>query len=187
MMPEAPPRRRRPRKALKTTIMILGIILALCCLGGTAAVAIVGYELHVEPRAEAQIRVLAEELTGHFEAGEYDAVYETLSAEARSRYGPEILAQRLADRPRPSGHHIDHISAFLWLSYFTINFYYPDGQEGTHTFDLVKEHNMWLVDSDLLRDLDTGPRHGGRGGGYHHYSRIIAILMKSSARAMARS
>jgi hypothetical protein len=165
MIPEPPKPKRRIRRPVKTVLVVLGVVVALCCLGTVTAGAFVGYDLYRAPRAEAEIREFADKLARHLESGDHEAVYDMLSADARRRCPLEILARGLADRPRPGGHEIDRAYALLWLSYVTIRLYYRDGTyPGIHTFDLVEEDGTWKVASDLLHDLDTGPRHGGHGG-----------------------
>jgi hypothetical protein len=43
---------------------------------------------------------------------------------------------------------------------------HPGHTHGEHTFDLVKEAAEWKVDSDILHDLDSPPRHHHGGGGF---------------------
>jgi hypothetical protein len=166
MIPEPPKPERRGRGRVKTVLVVLGVVVALCCLGTVTAGAFVGYDLYRAPRAEAEIREFADELARHLEAGDHEAVYDALSADARHRYTLEVLARSLADRPRPVAHEIERAFGVLWLCYVTIRLSYLDGRyAGSHTFDLVKEDGAWKVDSDLLHDLDSGPRHSGHGGG----------------------
>jgi hypothetical protein len=150
---------------VKVILAVLVTVVALCCVGGVALIAVVGYDVHRAPRAKAEIRAFAEVLAEHLEAAEYDAVYDALSAHAHGRYTREALARGLAGRPRPSGHSVEDAFVAVWLTFVTVQLSYPDGRyPSTHTFDLVKEDGGWRVDSDLLYDLATGPRHGGGGG-----------------------
>ncbi len=167
--PPAPgPRSRKPmKKPLKRILVVLTVLLTLCCVGGATVTGIVGYSLSKAPQAEAEMRAFGEALANHLEAGEYDAIYDALSADARGRYSREEFVRRLADQPRPSAHTIDDEYVLLWLCYITVTLTYADGHTGgAHTFDLVEEGTGWKVTSDLLHDLTTGPRHGG-GGGHH--------------------
>jgi hypothetical protein len=143
-------------------------MLLLCCIGGTAVVGFVQYDASKAPQREAEIRQFADGLARHLKAREHDAVCDYLSADLHRRYSREACVRGLDGLPMPVGYSIDDVSGSFLLTYVTISLSYGDGknrQSQSHTFDLVKEGGEWKVGSDLLRDLTTGPRHSGGGGG----------------------
>jgi hypothetical protein len=105
---------------------------------------------------EAYANDLCRDLLG----GDAEAVYATLSADARDRYSAQDLDSGLIARGRMT--RCDFVRAtflFLLLAYVVI-----EDAHGQHTFDLVKQAGEWKLDSDILHNLDSPPRHGGGGG-----------------------
>jgi hypothetical protein len=163
--PPAPGRRgSRTRRALKITAWVAGTVVVLCCVGSTAFVGFAVYDTSKAPQREAEIHQMADGLARHLEARQHDAVYDYLSAGAHRRYSREVCVRGLDGLPMPVEHGIDRLSASFLLTYVTIRLIYSDRHSEAHTFDVIKEGDVWKVDSDLLGDLTTGPRHGGGGG-----------------------
>lgn len=93
-------------------------------------------------------------------AGNADAVYATLSADAHDRYSAQEFTGGLAARGRLTRCEVVRATYVLLLAAYVV----IEDAHGQHTLDLVKEAGEWKVDSDLLHDLDSPPRHGGSGG-----------------------
>jgi hypothetical protein len=159
------PRRAWAKRAGITVAIILAVATLLCCAG----ISYFAYDLHRAPEEEKAIEAFAQVLCADLVAGNDDAVYLTLSSDARQRYSREVLAGSLAARPRPTRCEVEDASfLFLLGSYVTVTIAYRTAvaeSYGRHTFDLTKEDGQWKVGSDILRDLDSPPRHGGGGGG----------------------
>lgn len=165
--PSARPERRRgwAKRAGMTVAIIVAVVMLLCCTG----IGYVAYDLHRAPEEKTAIEAFTQGLCADLVAGNDDAVYLTLSSGARQRYSREVLTGSLAVRPRPTRCEVEHASfLFLLGSYVTVTIAYRTAvaeSYGHHTFDLTKEDGEWKVSSDILRDLDSPPRHGGGGGG----------------------
>lgn len=162
--PPPPPPVRAPawRRVAKRTAIVLGVALTCMALLCCAGVAYLVYDGQRAPREQREMETFASGLCQDLLDGKADAVYAALSIDARDRYSAQEFADALAARERLSS--CDVVRAtylFLLLAYVVI-----EDAFGQHTFDLVREAGEWKVDSDILHDLDSPPRHGGGGGGF---------------------
>src|SRR4029078_10521193 len=76
--PPPPPRRRRTRRVVIALGVVVAFVVILCCAG----VAYVGYDGYRAPREEREMEAFATGLCLHLVAGDADAVYAALSADA---------------------------------------------------------------------------------------------------------
>ena len=141
------------------------VVLLLCCAG----IGAISYDLYRAPGEEKAIDAFAQDLCADLIAGNDNAIYDALSSGARHGFSRDELVRGFATRPRPIRCEVED-ATFLFLlgSYVTVTVAYgaPVTESyGRHTFDLSKEDGRWKVDSDILHDLDSPPRHGSGGGG----------------------
>jgi len=163
MTPEPPRVNAAPwRRHAKRVAIVLGVVLTcvavLCCAG----VGYLVYDANRAPREQHEIEAFANDLCGDLVAGDTTAVYAALSTNARGRYSAQELASGLVARgPMTRCEVVRATWLFLLAAYVVIQ-----DTHGEHTFDLVKEAAEWKVDSDILHDLDSPPRHHHGGGGF---------------------
>ena len=92
--------------------------------------------------------------------GKAAAVYAALSVDSRDRYSAQEFADQLAARGIVTRCEVVRATyLFLLVAYVLI-----EDAHGEHTIDLVSEAGEWKVESDILHDLDSRPRHRGGGG-----------------------
>jgi hypothetical protein len=153
----ASPWRRRGRRIVIALAAALTCLVLLCCAG----VAYIVYDARRAPEAQREMTAFADDLCRHLLAGDADAVYAALSADARDRYTAQQLARGLTARGRLTQCEVARtVYLYLLRAYVVIK-----DAHGQHTIDLVNESSQWKVESDILKDLDSPPRHGGGGGG----------------------
>jgi hypothetical protein len=140
--------------------IVLGVALTclavLCCAG----VGYVAYNAYQAPHEEREMEAFANGLCQDLLRGDANAVYAALSADARGRYSAQELAHDLVARGRLTSCDVVRATYLLVLAAYVL----IEDEHGEHTFDLVWEAGGWKVDSDILHDLDSPPRHGGGGG-----------------------
>src|SRR5256885_14571633 len=91
----APWRRRLGRAGITLGVILTGLAL-LCCTGG----AYIAYDASRAPREQRAMEALATTLCRALIAGDAEAVYAAMSADARDRYSPREFADDLAARGR---------------------------------------------------------------------------------------
>ncbi len=156
----SPPVRAPWRRRARRLAIVLGVVATCVALLCCAGVAYVAYDGSRAPHEEREMEVYANGLCRDLLSGDAEAVYAALSTDARHWYSAQDLASALIARGRMT--RCDFVRAtylFLLLAYVVI-----EDAHGQHTFDLVKQASEWKVDSDILDDLDSPPRHGGGGG-----------------------
>jgi hypothetical protein len=157
VQPSASPWRRRGRRIAIVLAAALACLVLLCCAGAAYIV----YDARRAPNAQREMAAFADDLCRDLLDGDADAVYAALSVGARDRYTVQELTKGLAARGRLTRCEVAR-TVFLYLlrAYVVI-----EDAHGRHTFDLVSESGEWKVESDILQDLDSPPRHGGGGFG----------------------
>jgi hypothetical protein len=148
--------RRYAKRAAIALSVVLTCLVLVCCTGA----AYVGFDAYRAPREEREMEAFADDLCQDLLDGKAAAVYAALSADGRGRYSAQEFADRLAARGDVARCEVVRATyLFLLAAYVLI-----EDADGEHTIDLVSEAGEWKVDSDILHDLDSRPRHGGGGG-----------------------
>ena len=158
--PSSPVRARSWRRPARRFAIVLGVVLVCVALLCCAGVAYVGYDGYRAPHEKREMEAFAEDLCRDLVGGDATAVYAAMSGDARDRYSLQQLASDLAERGRLTRCDVVRAAYVLFLVAYVV----IEDAHGQHTVDLVVEDGHWRVDSDILHDLDSPPRHGGGGG-----------------------
>jgi hypothetical protein len=139
----APP----PKKSnLKTVLIIVGVVLGLCCVGGGVG----GYFIYRQAAQLTQAeRDAVHTFLRHLEAGANDSAYQDLCDSTRGNFDLQRFTDYVNARPRLSGHSITGFNVnsnngeITGTVTATLN--YVDGTSNAHTFDLIKDSGGWHV------------------------------------------
>src|SRR6266536_3467749 len=125
--PPTPPYGPPPPKksnTLKIVLIVIGVIVALCCIGG----AVCGYALYRAAKTGTEnsgpARDSVNTFLGNIEAGQTNAAYDSLCEATKGKFTREQFAEYVA----ASG-----------------NLTYADGKSNRHTIKLVEEGGAWKV------------------------------------------
>jgi hypothetical protein len=123
--------RRRAGRAAIAAGVALACLVMLCCCG----VGYFGYDGYRAPHEEHDMEAFATELCHDILAGNANAIYGVLGADARHRYTASELTSGLAARGRLTRCEFVRATYVLLLVAYVV----IADDHGDHTFDLVKE------------------------------------------------
>ncbi|WP_238013135.1 DUF4878 domain-containing protein [Dactylosporangium sp. AC04546] len=138
-----PPRRNR---TLRTVLIVVGALLAVCCVGGGVG----GYLLFRNVKdAIGPVRVAAEAFVTQLEAGNTDAAYDSLCEGTRRQYTRDAFAAGVSKQPKIRSHTIQGVFVNTnngrTTGTVTMQLTLDTGFTDQHTFVLQKESDTWKV------------------------------------------
>ncbi|MFJ6198571.1 hypothetical protein [Micromonospora sp. NPDC092111] len=141
-IPAAP----RGNRTLRTVLVVVGIVLAVCCVGG----AVGGWFIY--GAAKDTLTPVREATTTYLDAvraGDHQRAYDQLCARERERTTAAEFAQRQTTQPRLVGYDVDgvHVNNTNGLVRGTVTVRLTTDGGGTRTqvFTLLKEDGAWRV------------------------------------------
>jgi hypothetical protein len=139
------------RSTTKIVLLVVGAVLAVCCVGGVVGV-VGGLFLERTTTSAAGVKASVNTFVDHLQAGEYDAAYDSLCTSTRESFTVTQFTAIAAGRPRPVAHSVtdvnvsninDHVSASA-----TATLKFADGSSESHLFPLEREQGAWKVCGD---------------------------------------
>jgi len=146
--PPTPPYGPPPPKksnTLKIVLIVIGVIVALCCIGG----AVGGYALYRAAKTGTEnsgpARDSVNTFLGNIEAGQTNAAYDSLCEATKGKFGREQFAEYVAARGKLTSHTVDTAVVISNQGTASVNLTYADGKSNRHTIKLVEEGGAWKV------------------------------------------
>jgi hypothetical protein len=136
----------RRRNTTRIVLLVVGGVLALCCMGGVGAFAL----FRSVQGATGPVRDAATAFIADLASGYYEHAYGQLCADTRTRFTPEQFRQGVQARGAIRGYSITNVSVFnrngrATTGTVTANLRYDSGFTDRHSFPLVKEDGAWRV------------------------------------------
>ncbi len=134
---------RRPRRTLRTVLIVAGVVLGLCCVGGIVAGALlINAGRNELPRIQSDAVAYFDDVR----AGDMAAAYGYLCDAVRSRVPEETFAAE-SRQPRDyriTGVRISNVNGRT-RGFVSVHVVMTDGQSLDQVFTLVKEHGSWRI------------------------------------------
>ncbi|WP_018348919.1 hypothetical protein [Longispora albida] len=142
-----PPGEAKPkRNTTKIVLIVVGVVLAVCCLGGVGG----GFLFYrtikgaTQPASDA-----AEKFIVALEGEKYEEAHGQLCSSARTRYTVEQVSSIAKARGKVTGHDIRNVSVSNYngdkSATVRARLDYAGGASGEHFFRLVDEDGTWRV------------------------------------------
>ncbi len=127
-------------------MIVVGIVLAVCCVGGIVVGGLVFTSIR---NAAKPAQASVDTFVTHLEAGETDAAYDSLCSRARDQFTREQFAQIVNDQSKPTQHtmlgaNVSNVNGRASAS-VTAELHYSDGRTDRHLFLLEQEAGVWRV------------------------------------------
>jgi hypothetical protein len=146
MPPPYPPPQPRKSHTLRTVLIVVGSVLALCCVGAVVG----GYFLfRGVQEAVGPVRDSTDRFLRALEAGDTTTAYSMLCADTRQSLTTDAFTQGVNGQPKVRAHEVTgvNISNFNGRVSGTVRarLTLDNGFEDQHEFRLVKEGGQWKV------------------------------------------
>lgn len=136
---------RNPRTA-RTVLIVVGVVLALCCVGGVIG----GFALrNVLQEANGPAKDSVNSFAAAMVARDYPTAYGHLCGRVRNRLSQDEFVRQQSAQPAPSSYEIVGLNVTntngRMRGVADVRFVQSGGAESTQVFTLVKENGDWRI------------------------------------------
>jgi Domain of unknown function (DUF4878) len=139
----------RPRRTLRSTLLLVGVALLVCCVGATGLGL---WNLQAVRRSVEPARRVAEAFLGDLTVGDAPAAYDRLCVATRDRWQRLEFVRWVAIQPQVSQYAVDDVSVVTsngqLRATVTARLTHESGKVVTHALPVVREDGDWRVCGD---------------------------------------